>query len=238
MSDPSDLRGLYQELLLRLQRNEREFRRLGRAVWRVQEDERRRIARELHDGVGQNLTALKLRLHEIQSALPPQHGALHDSLAQALALCGETLEDTRELSRLLRPPILDDLGLEAALRWLARSHDGRGGARVELELGELPELDGELQTVLFRTAQEALANAARHAQARRIRIRLQRRDEALLLEVRDDGRGCDPDAALASGGNGLSGMRERLRLYGGRLELAGAPGAGLRLSARLPLDYA
>ncbi|QQQ02895.1 sensor histidine kinase [Lysobacter enzymogenes] len=238
MSDPSELRTLYQELLQQLQRNEREFRRLGRAVWRVQEDERRRIARDLHDGVGQNLTALKLRLHDIQSALEPQQTVLREGLAQALALCADTLEDTRELSRLLRPPILDDLGLEAALRWLARSHDGRDGARVELELGALPELDGELQTVLFRTAQEALANAARHAQARRVRIGLHCRGDELHLDVRDDGRGCDPVAALASGGNGLGGMRERLRLYGGRLEIASAPGAGLRLSARLPLDYA
>ncbi|MET4726573.1 signal transduction histidine kinase [Lysobacter enzymogenes] len=238
MSDPSELRALYRDLLQRLQRNEREFRRLGRAVWRVQEDERRRIARDLHDGVGQNLTALKLRLHELQSALDPAQAALHDGLAQALALCGDTLEDTRELSRLLRPPILDDLGLASALRWLARSHDGRGGARVELELGELPELDGELQTLLFRTAQEALANASRHAQARRIRLSLQRSGEELHLQVRDDGCGCDPAAAMASGGNGLSGMRERLRLYGGRLDLSSAPGAGLRLSARVPLDYA
>jgi len=238
MSDPSELRALYRDLLQRLQRNEREFRRLGRAVWRVQEDERRRIARDLHDGVGQNLTALKLRLHELQSQLDPAQAALHDGLAQALALCGDTLEDTRELSRLLRPPILDDLGLASALRWLARSHDGRGGARVELELGELPDLDGELQTLLFRTAQEALANASRHAQAQRIRLSLQRSGEELCLEVRDDGRGCDPAAAMASGGNGLSGMRERLRLYGGRLDLSSAPDAGLRLSARVPLDYA
>lgn len=238
MNEPADLRALYHELLQRLQRNEREFRRLGRAVWRVQEDERRRIARELHDGVGQNLTALKLRLHELQAALEPRQDALRDSLDEALALCGDTLEDTRELSRLLRPPILDDLGLEAALRWLARSHDGRGGARVELELGALPELDGELQTLLFRTAQEALANASRHARAGRIALSLHRRGKELHLDIRDDGIGCDPAAALGSGGNGLSGMRERLRLYGGRLELSGAPGAGLRLSARVPLDYA
>jgi len=238
MSDSTELRALYRDLLQRLQRNEREFRRLGRAVWRVQEDERRRIARELHDGVGQNLTALKLRLHELQSALAPDQTALHDGLTQALALCGDTLEDTRELSRLLRPPILDDLGLASALRWLARSHDGRGGARVELELGELPELDGELQTLLFRTAQEALANTSRHANAQQIRLSLQRQGEELRLQVHDDGCGCDPAAALASGGNGLSGMRERLRLYGGRLDLDSAPGQGLRLSARVPLDYA
>lgn len=238
MSDEPDLRALYQELLQRLQRNEREFRRLGRAVWRVQEDERRRIARDLHDGVGQNLTALKLRLHELQAALDPRQAALHEGLARAVALCGDTLEDTRQLSRLLRPPILDDLGLEAALRWLARSHDGLGGARVELALGALPELDGELQTLLFRIAQEALANASRHARARWIRLSLQRRGKELHLDAHDDGIGCDPAAALAGGGAGLGGMRERLRLYGGRLDLVSAPGAGLRLSARVPLDYA
>jgi signal transduction histidine kinase len=109
------LQAQYQRLLQRLEANEREFRRLGRAVWRVQEDERRRLARELHDGLGQNLTALKHRLGQIGSELPPEQTALRDKLETALALCSGALEDTRNLSRLLRPPILDDLGLEPAL---------------------------------------------------------------------------------------------------------------------------
>lgn len=237
MNDAIELRELYQQLLERLERNEREFRRLGRAVWKVQEDERRRIARELHDGVGQNLTVLKHRLHELDAALPAQQAGLRDTVAAALALCGDTLDDTRELSRLLRPPILDDLGLEAALRWLVRSQSQTSGARVDLRIETLPELDGELQTLLFRVTQEALTNAAKHAAASHVQVRLQRQGAALSLEIEDDGRGCDPALALGSGGTGLGGMRERLRLYGGRLHLRGAPGAGLRVSAQVPLDY-
>jgi signal transduction histidine kinase len=217
-----------------LQRNEREFRRLGRAVWRVQEDERRRLARELHDGVGQNLTALKHRLAQLEDALPPDSPARRQ-LDAALALCSETLEDTRHLSRLLRPPILDDLGLEAALRWLARSFGESTGIGVTLDMQPLPALDGELQTLLFRVAQEALNNAAKHAQAQDVIVRLVSRDGMLQLQVADDGHGFDPEQAPQAGGSGLGGMRERLRLYDGRLELHSAPGEGTRVRALVPL---
>jgi signal transduction histidine kinase len=232
MDDFAALRQQYQELLDRLQRNEREFRRLGRAVWRVQEDERRRLARELHDGIGQNLTALKHRLSAMGDALP---AAQRPSLDAAIALCSDTLEDTRNLSRLLRPPILDDLGLEAALRWLARSLGEASGLDITLELEPLPPLDGDLQTLLFRVAQEALNNAAKHAAARTVLLRLVARGGVLQLQVVDDGRGCDPDLARKSGGSGLGGMQERLRLYDGRLELHSSPGEGTRLRAVVPL---
>lgn len=246
MSDPqpdidasiASMREQYQRLLQRLEANEREFRRLGRAVWRVQEDERRRLARELHDGLGQNLTALKHRLGQIGSELPPGASAVRDKLDTALALCAGALDDTRNLSRLLRPPILDDLGLEPALRWLARSFSESSGVEAVVELGELPTLDGELQTLLFRVAQEALANAARHAQARSVLLHLQQRGAELQLQVVDDGRGFEPGNAASSGGNGLGGMRERLRLHGGRLELVAAPGRGTRLRAVVPLGVA
>lgn len=226
------LREQYQRLLQRLEANEREFRHLGRSVWRVQEDERRRIARELHDGIGQNLTALKHRLARLSDDLPPAQRAQLDA---AIALCGEALEDTRELSRLLRPPILDDLGLEPALRALARGAGESSGMEVSVEIDALPALDGDLQTLLFRVAQEALANATRHAQAHTVLLRVAVRGGMLHLLVADDGRGCDPAQAMSAGGSGLSGIRERLRLYDGRLELASTPGTGTRLRAVVPL---
>ena len=236
MNDIDALRQQYQDLLDRLQRNEREFRRLGRAVWRVQEDERRRLARELHDGVGQNLTAIKHRLASIVAALPTQDHATRKALDVAIALCTDTLEDTRNLSRLLRPPVLDDLGLEAALRWLARSQGEASGLVIDVDIGPLPALDGDLQTLLFRVAQEALNNIAKHAQARSVLVRVAARGGLLQLQVADDGRGCEPEAALRSGGSGLGGMRERLRLYDGQLELHSAPGEGTRLRAVVPLQ--
>lgn len=236
MDELSTLRRQYQDLLERLERNEREFRRLGRAVWRVQEDERRRLARELHDGIGQNLTVLKHRLGQLDAALPAARDDARATLAAAVALCSDTLQDTRELSRLLRPPILDDLGLEAALRWLVRSQAEASGARIDLEIEPLPALDGELQTLLFRVAQEALNNVAKHAGAQHVHVQLTARDGGLQLRVHDDGRGCEPEQAVQAGGSGLGGMRERLRLYGGVLQLRSAPGEGLRLSARVPLS--
>ena len=235
MEDIATLRQQYQELLERLQRNEREFRRLGRAVWRVQEDERRRLARELHDGVGQNLTAIKHRLAAILATLPDDDSGTRAALDATVALCSDTLEDTRQLSRLLRPPILDDLGLEAALRWLARSQGEASNLDISLDIEPLPALDSDLQTLLFRVAQEALNNAARHADARSVLMRVVARSGLLQLQVMDDGRGCDPEAAITSGGSGLGGMRERLRLYDGQLELRSAPGEGTRLRAVVPL---
>jgi signal transduction histidine kinase len=232
---PDALRQQYARLLQRLQANEREFRRLGRSVWRVQEDERRRLARELHDGIGQNLTALKHRLAQLGEGIAPAQRA---KLEAAIGLCAATLQDTRELSRLLRPPILDDLGLEPALRWLARSQGESSGIDVQAEIEPLPPLDGELQTLLFRVAQEAINNAVKHSGAGTILMRLVARDGTLQLQVADDGRGCDPAAAIASGGSGLGGIRERLRLHEGRLELHSAPGEGTRVRAMVPLPPA
>jgi signal transduction histidine kinase len=235
-NDDDGLRARYRRLLQRLEANEGEFRRLGRSVWRVQEDERRRLARELHDGVGQNLTALKHRLALLGSDIAPGQQALREKIEAAIALCATTLEDTRQLSRLLRPPILDDLGLEPALRWLARSVREGGGPDVELDLAPLPGLDDDAQTLLFRVAQEALNNIAKHARATHASLHLRMHGGLIELRIDDDGRGCDPALAVGVGGSGLGGMRERLRLYGGRFELQSAPGEGTRLVAAIPLD--
>jgi signal transduction histidine kinase len=230
------MRTQYQRLLQRLEANEREFRRLGRAVWQVQEDERRRLARELHDGLGQNLAALKHRLGQIGSELTPEQSSLRDKLDTALALCADALEDTRNLSRLLRPPVLDDLGLAPALRWLARSVQEATGLAVVVEIEDLPDVGDELQTLLFRVAQEGLNNAVKHAAANSVLLRLVERDRQLQLQVIDDGRGFDAARVAGAGGSGLGSMRERLRLYGGQLELRTTPGSGTRLRAAVPLD--
>jgi signal transduction histidine kinase len=235
MSEVGDA-GRYQALLERLEANEREFRRLGRAVVKVQEDERRRLARELHDGVGQNLTVLKHRLALLGTALGPAQETLRAQVESAIALCTQTLEDTRHLSRLLRPPILDDLGLEAALRWLARSQSEAGGPQVSLEIGVLPAMDDARQTLLFRAAQESLNNALKHARARSILLRLVAHDDWAHMQVVDDGVGCDPALALTSGGSGLGGLRERLRLGGGSFRLVSSPGAGTCVQVRVPLS--
>jgi two-component system sensor histidine kinase UhpB len=226
----------YQQLLQRLEANEREFHRLGRSVLRVQEDERRRLARDLHDGIGQNLTALKHRLAQIGDALPAELKALRASLDDAVTLCSDTLDDTRQLSRLLRPPILDDLGLEPALRWLARSLGEAAGIAIAVEIEPMPNLDGELQTLLFRITQEALNNVVKHASAHSVLVHLVERGGRLQLQIVDDGCGFDPERTRAVGGIGLGGIRERLQLFNGQLELRSAAGHGTRLRALVPLD--
>ena len=238
----AQLRSQYQGLLERLENNQSEFQRLGRSVYRVQEDERRRIARELHDGIGQNLTALKHQMAMALSQLGPGQDRLRAGMMASIELCSQTLEDTRQLSRLLRPQVLDDLGLEAALRWLSRTIEGDGGPRIELEVDALPPLEPELQTLLFRISQEALANVVRHARASEVMLRLATRAGRVLLTIWDDGVGFDPQlaASAASAGRsaGLVGMRERARLYGGELQIESGADTGTWLRASIPLPAA
>jgi signal transduction histidine kinase len=236
-ADVAQLRKQYEALLHRLESNQSEFRRLARATWRLQEDERRRIARELHDGIGQNLTALKHQLAALQAQLPGDAGDAAARLEASIALCGQTLEDTRQLSRLLRPQILDDLGLEPALRWLGRSLADAGGVAIEIDVGALPPLDAERQTLLFRVAQEGLSNVVRHSGAANAVLALAARAPGVWLTVWDDGGRLPPaDDARRREGSGLASMRERVAAYGGLLQLESAPATGTWLRVTLPLD--
>lgn len=224
-----------ERLLGDLIAGETRFRRLAKAVWQVQEDERRRLARELHDGIGQTLTALKNHLEWIEKrAIAGGAGEIRE----AAALAAQALDDTRELSRLLRPPVLDDLGLPAALTWLGRTVGKRFGLEVAVT-AEDPgaRLPTEVETVFFRIAQEALTNAAKHARATRVEIGLVQRDGVLELAVADDGVGFEAagmERADGRTGVGLRGMRDRVELFEGALEIRSRPGAGTTLVARLP----
>jgi signal transduction histidine kinase len=236
------LRSEQERLFADLHQGEQHFRQLARSVWRVQEDERRRLARELHDGIGQHLTALRHRLEALSSA-PGYPEALREPLQTASALCQTALDETRSLSRFLRPQILDDLGLEAALRWLARSIAEAASVEIEVDIADVPkELDGEIATLVFRLAQEALTNLIRHAAATHAVLRVRVRAGFLQLLVVDDGRGCDADAALqrASQGHstGLASMRERVRLFGGQFQFGSGAGEGTQLRIALPLGNA
>ena len=231
-----------ERLFQRLIEGERRFRGLAKAVWKVQEDERRRLARELHDGLGQTLTALTNQLERLQQKLGERDDAaeLAPRLADSVEMARLALNESRELSRLLRPPVLDDLGLEAALSWLARTLEQRAGLRVELTLSGLAErLDPDLETLVFRLVQEGLTNVLRHAGADRAQVAVSRAGGLLELRISDGGRGFDPDATLVgretATGLGLRGMRDRLELFGGRLEIASAPGRGTLVSAAVPL---
>jgi len=210
-----------------------ELRALSSRLLRIQEDERRAIARELHDQVGQMLTGLKFQLEAAAQGGPPAK----DKLAEALGTATELMRHVRELTQLYRPRILDDLGLRHALEWHANQFHRQTGVAVALDLG-LPgeRLPSELETVIFRMTQEALTNIARHAQTQAASVSVTAGDRHLLVEISDRGRGFDLAAVLARhDAIGLAGLRERVSLAGGQLEIFSQPGQGTRLHAEFPL---
>lgn len=212
---------------------EAKLRALAREVVHSQEDERARLARELHDGVSQALVATKLLIESAQSE--PASAARLQALA--LKRLNSTLSEVRHLSHALRPALLDTLGLPAALQHLAGEFDAAGGTHFKAVVtGEEFGLPDAVNTALFRIAQEALNNAARHAQATVVTLTLRFESSGgLMLEVHDDGRGFDAEAAqaVADRGLGLRSMRERADALGARLSLMTSAGVGCRLAVKL-----
>jgi two-component system, NarL family, sensor histidine kinase UhpB len=211
-----------------LRRLEAERRRAGSAALRAQEEERARIARDLHDEVNQSLTGLLLRLEALREAAPPE---LEAELADTKALANQAMRELLSLARQLRPTALDDLGLAAAI---AGQVDRIGGPGVEAELkegGDLSDLGDNVQLVFYRVAQEALSNAARHSGAKRIEVALRRDGKDAELEVSDDGRGFAFEEAER--GLGIAGMRERALLIGAELTIESRPEQGTTVRLRI-----
>jgi signal transduction histidine kinase len=207
---------------------------LSRRLVEVQEAERRHIARELHDQVGEALTALKLVL-EMSARLAAD--AARERLGEAQILVNELMARVRELSLDLRPAMLDDLGLLPALLWHIERYTGQTGVQVVFKhTGMERHLTPALETAAYRTVQEALTNVARHARVSEVTVRLWADQHTLGVQVDDQGIGFDPATALAvSITGGLVGMRERVALLGGQLTVESAPGSGTRLTAEFPL---
>jgi signal transduction histidine kinase len=213
---------------------------LSQRLLEVQETERRYLARELHDELGQLLTATKLTFQAVQRARSAT--ASRKSLKEGLTLLDQCLRHVRSLSLDLRPSLLDDLGLGPALRWYVDRQAERAGFRVTLEnrLGDR-RLTTELETICFRVAQEALTNVARHAGAKEVKVILSEGDRWLELMVADNGSGFEVDLArarAAAGGSlGLLGMEERVSLAGGHLRVVSGPGQGTQIYVQLPLAF-
>jgi two-component system sensor histidine kinase UhpB len=210
-----------------MRRLEAERRRAGSAALRAQEEERARIARDLHDEVNQSLTGLLLRLEAAREAAPPE---LEAEIAETKALANQAMRELLSLARQLRPTALDDLGLAAAIAGQVEQV-ARSGIAAELaEDGDFSDLDSDVQLVVYRVAQEALSNAARHSGAGRIEVTLRRAGKGVELDVTDDGRGFAFDQS--EHGLGIAGMRERALLLGAELTIESRPGRGttVRLS--------
>jgi two-component system sensor histidine kinase UhpB len=227
-SDPDvvELTGAFNEMLDRL---EFERRDSARRALSAQESERRRIARELHDEVGQVLTAVLLQLDRLQRELDErQRGEVQEAREAVRA----SLEDVRAIASRLRPEALDDLGLSAALAALTNEVARHAGVHVERSLATVePPLLPEEELVVYRVAQEALTNAVRHGHARRVSLTLASRARAVELTVRDDGAGFEVDAA--ADGAGLRGMRERAVLIDAELDVTSRPGQGTIVRLRM-----
>ncbi|HWQ35821.1 MAG TPA: PAS domain S-box protein [Blastocatellia bacterium] len=212
---------------------------LSRQLIQAQETERRRIARELHDELGQSLTAVQFGLLAVQQQAVSETAA--EALQQAIELVDDAIQLVRHLSVSLRPSALDDLGLAEAVRWHAERLRQRTGLDIEVTVTGLSErLPAEIETACFRVVQEALTNTVRHAQAQHVAISLQKQTDRLTLTISDDGRGFDPGRvqARASRGEsmGLTGMRERVQLSGGQLAISSASGSGTEISVSFPLS--
>ncbi len=227
-------------LLQRLAESERRFRRLSMGVVRVQEAERGRISREMHDGVGQSLTALKIQLDLLEQSLVDDGSLLAARVTALRELAERSLQDVRELSRLLRPQMLDELGLVPTLRWLFRDLHKRIGIEVDFVHEGIDRLLGpDVETLVYRLVQEAVTNSAKHARAAAVQVSVRATTTQLLLTIQDHGVGFETKSVLASsdgdGGFGVRGMRDRVRLFGGRFMLHSAPGAGTVISVEVPL---
>ncbi len=219
----------------RVREQERVRRELLQRLLVAQEEERRRIARDLHDHAGQILTALILQLGQLAAQAEAAGNSLAPALRRLHEVAQEGLDDLRRLVHELRPAILDDLGLGPAVRWYVDTYVRPTGLRAHVESEGLEErLSSDVETVAFRIVQEALTNVLRHAQAREVRVRLDRREDVLLVMVRDDGVGFDPEE-VGRRGLGLAGMRERAELVGGTVQILSVPGVGTTVLARLPV---
>ena len=209
-----------------------ESRELAARLLSVQEEERKRIARELHDEVAQNLSAVRVGLERTLRVLPAGSRELAAAEIQELdRLTERTLKFTREMSQSLRPSMLDDLGLSPALGWLAKEWNRRSAARVELDAeGDLEDLDEETRICVFRVVQEALNNAITHGEATELRIRLSRGETKLLVSIQDNGKSFDVNREK---GMGILGMSERVENLGGKFSIVSRAGVGTVVMAEL-----
>lgn len=233
------IEGIARDISQHVRARER-LRELTSRLTNAQEEERRRIARELHDEVGQALSIAKMRMRMLQNALPGDATDAADKLKLLDDLIKETLQNVRTLSHELRPPLLDEMGWEPAIESLCDSFSQRTDLPVKFEYdGEPLRLAPEVELTAYRVVQEALTNAARHAAANQATVRAELTEDALCLLIEDDGQGFDMEALQHTDkpnhGLGLLSMRERVDSVGGEIEIYSEPGCGTRVTVRLPL---
>jgi len=225
----------FNQMLEQLARDAQEMQQLSRQILQAQEEERHRLARELHDEAAQSLTSLLVYIRLLERAKNPEEAQRH--VQELRRLTAAALEDVRRVAVDLRPTILDDLGLSAALEWRVDELNKQSGLHAVFTAeGMEQRLARTTELVLYRVGQEALSNVHRHAAASKVTVSLRRDGDCCILHVAYNGVGFDPAAIERADGHGLGllGMRERVAIVGGELEIISRPGAGAIITARVP----
>ncbi|MBI5641385.1 MAG: PAS domain S-box protein [Nitrospirae bacterium] len=220
-----------------LRESREQLRKLLAHVQSVREDERTRISREIHDELGQSLTALKMDISWIIRRLAKDQEQIRDKASAMSRLINDNIQTVKRISAELRPGLLDDLGLTAALEWQANEFQERTGIRCEVLLS--PEdiiLDRDISTVIFRVFQETLTNVARHAKAKKVTVSLTRTKDSISLQVRDDGRGIEERQISSPKSIGLIGMKERVHFFGGKVAIRGCKDLGTTVDVCIPFS--
>jgi signal transduction histidine kinase len=228
----------YSQLLEKSDRLQEQMRQLSRQILSAQEDERKKISRELHDVIAQTLTGINVRLSALKKEAAVNTKGLDSNIARTQRLVEKSVNIVHEFARELRPAVLDDLGLIPALHSFVKLFSKRTRLRVHLKVfAGVEQLDIARRTVLFRVAQEALTNVSRHAHASRVEVSIQKLANGICMKIEDDGKSFKAEHMMRSRGRkhlGLLGMRERLEMVGGRFDVESAPGKGTAITALIP----
>jgi len=232
----------YNQLLAQSRGMQDELRRLTHQILSAQEEERKEISRELHDEIAQTLAGINVQLSALSLESAVSARGLKRKIASTQRQVGRSIEAIHRFARELRPAMLDDLGLIPALRSYIKNFAARTGLRIRFTAFiEVEALDNDKRTVLYRVAQEALTNVARHAQASLVQVRIRKIPDAIRMEVADDGRSFQVQRVLSARTNkrlGLLGIRERVEMGGGSFAIESAPGRGTTLRAQIPFKRA
>ncbi len=232
----------YGELLEQSRQMQEQLRLLSRQLLSAQEEERKKISRELHDVIAQTLTGINVRLANLRTGSAHSTRNLEQNIADTQLLVRQSVDIVHQFARELRPTVLDDLGLIPALHTFMKSFRKRTGIHVSLSaFAAVEQLGGDKRTILYRVAQEALTNVARHAQASKAAVGIQKRDGVVNMQIKDNGKGFRKESVLRARKNhrlGLLGMRERLEMVGGNFTFTSRPGRGTIIQAQIPFAKA
>jgi signal transduction histidine kinase len=214
----------------------KELSQLSHRIQHIREEEKSRISREVHDGLGQSLTALKIDLFQLEKQLPQGSADLKERTQVMVGIVDDTIKSVQRIAMDLRPPVLDTFGLCEALAWQAEEYEKRFDLKFDLNcLQDDNDLDKGLMTALFRIFQEAVTNVVRHADASRVKIAMSRNSDQLTMKIMDNGKGIQENEIEGPGSLGLMGMRERLRHWNGQVQFSGVPGKGTSVEIIIPL---